>query len=215
LNALVGRSAALVADERGTTRDWLEAPLADEAGPRCLLVDLAGLEADSGNGGLSAGTPAAVAASLARRELGRADVLLVCHDAATAATAPPLPASIPRIDVTTRSDLARAAAPGIATSSRTGQGIEDLKAAILAAVALLPPRGSPATDRLAAGCAAARQSLAAATNAIARARNEGLVDEAILASHLRRAADALAEVTGAAIGTDLLDRIFSRHCIGK
>jgi tRNA modification GTPase len=215
LNALVGRSAALVADERGTTRDWLEAPLADEAGPPCVLVDLAGLEADSGGGGPRPQTPAAAAESLARRELGRADVLLVCRDAATAATAPPLPASIPRIDVTTRSDLTRAAGPGIATSSRTGQGIDELKAAILAAVAILPPRGSPATVRLAAGCDAARRSLEAATTAIGRAVDGGPVDEAILAGHLRRAADALAEVTGAAIGTDLLDRIFSRHCIGK
>jgi tRNA U34 5-carboxymethylaminomethyl modifying GTPase MnmE/TrmE len=36
-----------------------------------------------------------------------------------------------------------------------------------------------------------------------------------VAVHLRSAVDALAEVTGATIGTDLLDRIFSRHCIGK
>jgi len=49
-----------------------------------------------------------------------------------------------------------------------------------------------------------------------RPGSEGVdVDEAILAGHLRRAADALAEVTGAEIGTDLVDRIFSRHCIGK
>jgi tRNA U34 5-carboxymethylaminomethyl modifying GTPase MnmE/TrmE len=40
-------------------------------------------------------------------------------------------------------------------------------------------------------------------------------DEALVAAHVRRAVDALGEVTGAEIGTDLLDRIFSRHCIGK
>jgi tRNA U34 5-carboxymethylaminomethyl modifying GTPase MnmE/TrmE len=37
----------------------------------------------------------------------------------------------------------------------------------------------------------------------------------MIATLLRQATAALAEVTGAAIGTDLLDRIFSRHCIGK
>jgi tRNA U34 5-carboxymethylaminomethyl modifying GTPase MnmE/TrmE len=41
------------------------------------------------------------------------------------------------------------------------------------------------------------------------------VAEALVAAHLRAAAAALAEATGAEIGPDLLDRIFSRHCIGK
>jgi tRNA U34 5-carboxymethylaminomethyl modifying GTPase MnmE/TrmE len=36
-----------------------------------------------------------------------------------------------------------------------------------------------------------------------------------VAADLRRAAAALADVTGAAIDVDLLDRIFARHCIGK
>jgi tRNA modification GTPase len=40
-------------------------------------------------------------------------------------------------------------------------------------------------------------------------------DEALLAVLLRQAIDALGEVTGAVIGTDIIDRVFSRHCIGK
>lgn len=214
-NALVGRTAALVAHERGTTRDWLEAALADETGPRCLLVDLAGLDATGADGVEPAGSPAAAAASIARLQLGRADVLVACRDAAVATPLPPLPEGVPRIDVVTRSDLRASPAAGIATSSRTGQGIDDLATAILAALSQLPPRGSPATVRLAAGCDAARQALAATLAAIAAAGPSGLADEAIVASHLRRAADALAGVTGAEIGTDLVDRIFSRHCIGK
>jgi len=213
-NAVVGRGAALVADERGTTRDWLEAVVADEAGPRCLLVDLAGLEAARADGGSQPGSPAAAAERLARLQLDRADVLVVCRDAGAEADVPPLPPDVPRIDVVTRSDLERPLAGGIATSSRTGLGIDDLKAAILASVAGLSPRGSPATVRLAAGCEAARQALAAAA-AAAGVDAGGFVDESILAGHLRRAADALAGVTGAEIGADLLDRIFSRHCIGK
>ena len=214
-NALVGRGAALVADERGTTRDWLEAPLGDEAGHRCLLVDLAGLDATDAGNTLTPATPAAAAESLARLELGRADLLVACRDTPTGLPPPPVPAAIPRIDVATRSDLGMRPAEGIATSSCTGQGIDDLKAAILAAVAGLPPRGSPATIRLAAGCEAARQAMAAAAAAIAGAAAGGFVDESIVAGHLRRAADVLADITGAELGTDLLDRIFSRHCIGK
>jgi tRNA U34 5-carboxymethylaminomethyl modifying GTPase MnmE/TrmE len=57
--------------------------------------------------------------------------------------------------------------------------------------------------------------MAAAAAAIAGAAAGGFVDESIVAGHLRRAADVLADITGAELGTDLLDRIFSRHCIGK
>ena len=39
--------------------------------------------------------------------------------------------------------------------------------------------------------------------------------EAIVAGMLHQAVAALGEVTGVELGTDLIDRIFSRHCIGK
>jgi tRNA U34 5-carboxymethylaminomethyl modifying GTPase MnmE/TrmE len=57
---------------------------------------------------------------------------------------------------------------------------------------------------VAAACDVARAAVAAATP-----------DEALVAGCLRTAVDALSEVTGIAVGPDLLDRIFSRHCIGK
>ena len=41
------------------------------------------------------------------------------------------------------------------------------------------------------------------------------IDEAVVAGSLHAAAESLADATGAALGTDLLDRIFARHCIGK
>ena len=46
-NALVGRDAALVADESGTTRDWIEARVSGDLGREWLLVDLAGLDASA------------------------------------------------------------------------------------------------------------------------------------------------------------------------
>ena len=87
----------------------------------------------------------------------------------------------------------------------------ELRRLILDTVAGLPSRGSSATVRLAVGCRAARAELAAAAAAVAGWGR----DESIIAGHLRRAAEALADVTGHAINTELLDRIFSRHCIGK
>jgi tRNA U34 5-carboxymethylaminomethyl modifying GTPase MnmE/TrmE len=44
---------------------------------------------------------------------------------------------------------------------------------------------------------------------------DGGRDEAIVAGLLHQAVAALGEVTGVELGTDLIDRIFSRHCIGK
>jgi len=44
-NALVGAAAAIVADEAGTTRDWIEARMTAGHGRDWLLVDLAGLAA--------------------------------------------------------------------------------------------------------------------------------------------------------------------------
>jgi tRNA U34 5-carboxymethylaminomethyl modifying GTPase MnmE/TrmE len=37
----------------------------------------------------------------------------------------------------------------------------------------------------------------------------------IVAGLLHQAVSAVGEVTGVELGTDLIDRIFSRHCIGK
>jgi tRNA U34 5-carboxymethylaminomethyl modifying GTPase MnmE/TrmE len=65
-----------------------------------------------------------------------------------------------------------------------------------------------------AGVAAAAIALAAAREAIDAAQADA-ADEAVVAGCLHRAIDAFDDVTGRELGTDLLDRIFSRHCIGK
>lgn len=216
-NALVGRAAALVADEPGTTRDWLVARIdgrADESA--CLLVDVAGVVA-------AASVPQDAVAGLAdrkaREEMARADVVVVCHDAATPARVAParLPATALRIDVVTRCDAAAAFTPatGLRTSSLSGVGIAELRAAILAAVTRLPPRLSPATQRLRAALQEAGTALAAALRAAAPPGGAAARDEAIVAELARSAVTALGAATAADVGTDLIDRIFSRHCIGK
>ena len=203
-NSLVGRAAAIVADEMGTTRDWLEA----------------GLEAAE-----PADPIAREAAARARDVIERADLVLACSDAGAdgAATARGHGACL---EVVTRCDVAGSAGGTarehlprerrrILTSSLTGVGIGELRVAILEAVRRLPCGGSLATLRLAVGCDLACEALAMAGEAVAVALAGGFVDESLVAAHLRRAVDAVADVTGAAVGSDLLDRIFSRHCIGK
>jgi tRNA modification GTPase len=213
LNALVGREAALVADERGTTRDWIEARLCDATGPRCLLVDVAGV--DESDLALPIDAIAADATARARDAIARADVVIACRDSTTSSGTSEAPHGA--IAVITRCDLTQATLSGdaIATSSLHRTGVAELKAAILEAVARLTHRGSPATLRLAIGCQAALASLAEAVHAVQAAVAGHFYDESLVASHLRRAADSLADVTGATVDTDLLDRIFARHCIGK
>jgi tRNA U34 5-carboxymethylaminomethyl modifying GTPase MnmE/TrmE len=82
-------------------------------------------------------------------------------------------------------------------------------------VANLPGGRSPATLRMQVGVAAARKAVVAACAAAAAVRSGGVHDEAIVAGLLHQAVSALGEVTGVEIGTELIDRIFSRHCIGK
>jgi len=125
-----------------------------------------------------------------------------------------------KLDVVTRCDQATlqpdtADSSAIRTSSVTAAGIAALRSAILAAVAKLPPRSSPATLRMTVGLDAASTAVAEARRLVGLSGVAGLPDEAVVAGCVRRAVESLGEVTGAEIGVDLLDRIFSRHCIGK
>lgn len=220
-NRLVDREAALVSDEAGTTRDWIAVRLdGTPSGPSCLLVDVAGTWETPPAGG---GDVARMADARAREEIARAAVVVVCRDATVAGGGEPLGPrgrQAPRIDVLTRCDRGGAvAADGgcLRTSSVSGEGIAALREAILRAVAELPAGGTPATVRLRAGLLAARDALAAALREsggpAAGARPRG--DDAVVASLVRGAATAIGEITGRDIGPELIDRIFSRHCIGK
>jgi len=218
-NRLVDREAALVSDEAGTTRDWIAVRLdGPPSGPSCLLVDVAGTWEPPPTRG---GEVARMADARAREEIARAAVVVVCRDATGGCEphGPPVRQG-PRIDVLTRCDRGGAAAAAggcIRTSSVSGEGIDAVREAILRAVAELPAGGTPATVRLRAGLAAARDALAAALREsggpAAGTRPRG--DDAVVASLVRRAATAIGEITGHDIGPDLIDRIFSRHCVGK
>ena len=102
----------------------------------------------------------------------------------------------------------------IATSAVTGQGIEELRAALVRAV----EGGS--VDRQAAGpvlTARHRSALEAAAAALARAgrvARRGGAGE-LAAASLREALESLAAIVGERAGPDVLDLVFSRFCIGK
>lgn len=121
------------------------------------------------------------------------------------------------IEILTRCDRGFSSTDGdaaIATSTTTGLGLDRLRREVATAVASLPRFGSAAA-RIRAGLVGAQQALAEAEAIATVGLAGGPAEEPLLAEALMTAIDAVGMVTGHTIGTDLLDRIFSRHCVGK
>ena len=148
-NALVGRPVSVVHETPGTTRDWVrELALLD--GVPVWLTDTAGLWEAEG----AAGTAGAIDAEAVRRARLRAesaDLVLLTLRAEAPAADPPWLHARHTLRVATQCDRAAPAFPADAcVSGATGQGLDNLKTAILRAlgVADLDPAAPMAfTDR--------------------------------------------------------------------
>lgn len=213
-NALTG-AAALVSEQAGTTRDYVTSRFV-LAGLSCWLVDTAGLD-DAAADAISQ-----AAQQMSARQQEQADLELFCLDA----TRPPTkrerlelltaPRGARRL-VLTKSDAAAESCgqttwpSALATSSRTGAGLAALRSAIRDELA---GRESRVVASTAQRC---EDSVRRAGDAVTRARAlaaRGRDDE-LVAAELRLALDELGRVVGAVYTDDVLDRIFSRFCIGK
>lgn len=205
-NAL-GEGNALVSDEAGTTRDYLLQRL-EIQGMSIELIDTAGLRATNGN-------LEKEAQALGREQAEQADLMLLCVDASEAMTAeeneqltqkdPPL------LLVNTKCDQASGKVGGMDTSATTRLGLEQLREAIVEqARALICPALAPSLSRC-------RHHVTACLDGLRRAHAVVLYEDPteMLALELRGALDHLGEMVGAVYTDDLLDRIFSRFCIGK
>ncbi|HEX4144551.1 MAG TPA: tRNA modification GTPase [Pirellulales bacterium] len=221
-NALAG-AQAIVSDEPGTTRDYLTARL-DFGGVACELIDTAGVQ--SGGDAL---VPEAQRQSRAQAE--RAQITLLCLDGSVSPDdlrRDLLAAAENRAQtvVLTKHDLSglpggeiatefyQLATVTVETSVRTGRGLDTLRRRIAELA-----RGVAIGDgsSVAATAARAAHSVRAAADALCRARalNDRHEGEELIAAELRLALDELGKVSGAVTTDDVLDRIFSRFCIGK
>jgi tRNA modification GTPase len=213
-NALAG-AAAIVSDRPGTTRDYLVADV-DFEGVRCRLIDTAGIDP----GGSEARAGIDRAAQEASAEQGRqADLRLLCLDAsrtlndwerAQLAAHDDWLVVLTKVDRPRRIDLVRSA---IATSSATGEGLEALRRRIAGAAIAVGPSG----EVVAGTAIRCRESLRLAEEALARALavHDAGIGEELVAAELRIALDELGKVVGAVYTEDVLERIFSRFCVGK
>jgi tRNA modification GTPase len=206
-NALTG-AAALVSPEPGTTRDYLVRRL-DLDGVSVELVDTAGRRE-------AVGPIEEQAQALGRSEAERADLLLLCLEAGRVTTAEEerllQPAGASEVlGVATKCDLAEPAAGLLATSAATGAGLGPLRTALAERAR---SRRAPA---LAPSISRCKHHVDRCLEALRRAHAVVLYEDPaeILALELRGALDELGEMVGAVYTNDLLDRIFSRFCIGK
>ncbi len=220
-NALAGAEQAIVSPQPGTTRDYLIAEL-DLDGLRCELVDTAGLSSPESFSG-PAGEIEAAAQAAAVGQAQQAQVELFCVDS----TVPLDPweeeqlaeARRPRLVVLTKIDAPRRVVlemPALETSAWTGAGIGELKAALRARLAEAGAPGGP-YPAVASTAARSRESLRQAAEALARARqlHQDRLGEELIAAEVRLALEALGQVAGAVYTDDILDRVFSRFCVGK
>ena len=205
LNRLAGSERAIVTPLPGTTRDALHEPIQIEGVP-LVLVDTAGLR-------VATDLVERLGIERTQRELAQADVVLVVSEAGGAQEEiENLPAGAARIDVFNKSDLVPgyvAPAGAVAVSAKTGEGLEALRKAILAAVGWSSTGESVFLARERHLRALGR----AATHLEAAAR-ESLRWE-LFAEELRLAHVALGEITGEFTADDLLGEIFAHFCIGK
>lgn len=205
-NALAGADA-LVSPQPGTTRDYLVQPL-DLGGVRVELIDTPGWQAPSG-------TIETQAQTLAREQAEQADLLLLCLEAGLS-PAPEEEAMCrrshpPVVVIATKCDLKIPNHDMPATSAVTRTGIDSLRT-LLAEHARR--RQQPA---LAPSLSRCRHHVESCLEQLRRAHGIVLFEEPpeLLALELRGALEQLGEMVGTVYTDDLLDRIFSRFCIGK
>jgi tRNA modification GTPase len=203
-NALTGRDLALVSPERGTTRDFLTAEVTWD-GLALTLIDTAGEDE-------ATETIARDAQTHRTEQLAAADLVLSCRPVTEDAE----PASETVLAVLTKGDLCRFQVKSavILTSATTGLGLSELKAAVIQS---LSAGARPSDEWLGSTALRSREALTRAGESLAQAvdvaRSEG--DQALLAIELHDALDQLGTIVGAVYTDDMLDRIFSRFCIGK
>jgi tRNA modification GTPase len=200
-NALGGGSA-LVSPVAGTTRDYLVARVTAR-GQLLELIDTAGLRETSD--GIESDSQ-----RLGREIIASADLILLCHDA-TNPESIDAPSVATILKVATKCDLAPSPAGMIATSAETGFGLAALVGELAAHAAQRSERGlAPSLSR----CSG---HIDICLTALRKAHLGVLEDDPpeIVSADLRAALEELGQLTGAVHTDDLLDRVFSRFCIGK
>ena len=222
LNALAGYDRAIVTDIPGTTRDTVEeSVLCGDVQLR--LIDTAGIRE-------TADAVEKLGVERSRAAMESADLVLAVADGSAELTAGDLDimtqASRSKrwIAVYTKRDLKADVrfpdshwetppAAVISLSNLTGEGLDKLEEAISA----LFPVGSHADGGTLLTDLRQEEAIRRAREAVCRAREAleaGFTPDAIL-TDAEEALEAIGELTGRTAREEIVDRIFSRFCVGK
>ncbi len=203
-NSLIGRNAALVSPNAGTTRDYLRHTLT-WAGTSLELIDTAGWQE-------IVSTIDEQANSLAAHQSRLADLLIWCRSAGDQDLVwPERFAGLAFIHVHTKCDLQGTTADAISTSAVSGAGIAELRDL------LMQRARDHGRTGLASSLSRCQHHVNDCIKHLRQAHANALYDDPaeLLALEIRLALEQLGQMTGAIYTDDLLDRIFSRFCIGK
>lgn len=196
INALSGIDRAIISAEPGTTRDYIEVPIAI-AGIAFVLTDTAGLRE-------AADAVEASGVLRAQTLIDDADILLWMGSETDAPTHKRLIQIYPKSDLcgSVRND------GGIPVSAVTGEGLNVLIEGIVAAAAQFMPGESAVVLN--------RRQAALIADAVCALRNAARATAPeIVAEELRSARHAFDRITGRAGVEDLFDSLFGRFCLGK
>jgi len=219
LNALTGSAGALVHHEPGTTRDVVEGRVS-LVGVLYRFRDTAGLRAE-------AQEVESLGIERSKDEVETSDLAIVVFDGS--AEFGPEDAEVLRqtagsraiyvinkSDLPQRFDIEELPEEPVRVSALTGQGLADLTARIGWRIfSSEDPSGSGESATVTSARHAS--AIADALSALARAGEawrEGVAPECA-AQDLRRAHESLGTITGESATEEVLDRVFSRFCIGK
>ncbi len=197
-NALIGVDTALVSSEAGTTRDYLSHVVTLD-GHAIELIDTAGWQT-------AADSIEEQAQALGRGQSDRADLVLICVPVGKS-----IPFTIPPRGVLLRTKADLGPTSGLAVSTLSLNDLAPLltflgnRAASFARPALAPSQSR------------CRHHIDAAIADLRTAHNHALFNDPpeLLALVLRQSLDQIGAMAGSIYTNDLLDRIFSRFCIGK
>lgn len=203
VNALAMRDAAIVTPIAGTTRDAIEVPV-DLGGIAAVLIDTAGLR-DTDDPVEAEGI------ARARQRAARADLVISVASADAPHWPAPAPVHPKTLMLLNKCDLAQPVLPAgaLSVSASTGAGMATLRDWLTNFARQATRPGEPAL------LAHARHRAAFADAHAALVDAAHAPEPVLRAESLRMAAHAFARVAGRIGVDDVLDRIFSRFCIGK
>lgn len=218
LNALLGEARAIVTDVPGTTRDTIEEFLS-LGGLPLRLVDTAGIRQSSD-------PVEAEGVRRAREKISTADLVLFVVDGSVALTADDRLAFSACADarvllLVNKSDLPTiplaepfSSLPTVHISTHSGQGLSELTQKI---ISLFSSSGNDGHESIMLSDRRHRDALLRAQKVLSRfcVSAERNASPELLAVELRDALQSIGEITGETTPDEILDRIFSRFCIGK